>query len=134
MIEFLDKLKECGFKYATYSGISISPFELGKLVTKEKDLAQAEKKVSQIEDHYFQGFYHEEESQQKKIAVWEECKDNLQKQLVGNMEKKSDSSFYHIWDSGARASSENLTQLFAMRGLTTNYLGEIMETPITSSL
>jgi DNA-directed RNA polymerase subunit beta' len=58
----------------------------------------------------------------------------LQKQLISDLEGKTNASFYHIWTSGARASSENLTQLFAMRGHTTNYLGEIIETPIISSL
>ncbi|CAG8577173.1 7684_t:CDS:1 [Ambispora gerdemannii] len=134
MIEFLDQLKRVGFDYATYSGISISPFELGEIIVKEKTLKEAEKKVTEIDKHFVQGFYNEAEKKQKKIAVWEDCKENLQNQLVANLEKKHTTSFYHIWDSGARASGESLTQIFAMRGNTTNYLGEVIETPITSSL
>ena len=133
MVEFLDQLKKVSFDYATRSGISISPFELGEIVSKEKTLAEARKKVGEIEAHFAQGFYNEEESKQKRIEVWEDCKENLQNQLVANLEKKNTTSFYHIWDSGARASSESLTQIFAMRGNTTNYLGEVIETPITSS-
>jgi DNA-directed RNA polymerase subunit beta' len=41
---------------------------------------------------------------------------------------------YYLWDSGARASSENLTQVFGMRGSMTDYKGNIIETPILSSL
>ena len=97
MVEFLDKLKQTGFDYATYSGISISPFELGaEMVDKEKALSQASEKLQQIDDYYSQGFYSEEERKQKKIAVWEECKDNLQEQLINNLEKKNTASFYHI--------------------------------------
>ena len=96
MVEFLDKLKKLSFDYATYSGISISPFELEVIVTKEEQLVQSEAKSKQIDDYYSQGFYNEAESQQKKIAVWEECKDELQKQLVSNLEKRSNTSFYHI--------------------------------------
>ncbi|CAJ0837630.1 2876_t:CDS:10, partial [Entrophospora sp. SA101] len=121
MVKFLDNLKEISFRYATYSGISISPFELGEVVVKRKELARAEQKIKEIDNYYSQGFY-------------KECKDNLQEQLISNLAKKSNTSIYHIWDSGARASSENLTQIFAMRGNTTNYLGEIIETPIISSL
>ncbi|CAG8611881.1 6933_t:CDS:2 [Ambispora gerdemannii] len=88
MVDFLDKLKKLGFDYATSSGISISPWELGTIVDKEKLLTQAEAKINQADSYYSQ----------------------------------------------ARASSENLTQIFAMRGHTTNYLGEVIETPITSSL
>ncbi|CAG8670226.1 8058_t:CDS:1, partial [Ambispora gerdemannii] len=58
----------------------------------------------------------------------------LKDQLVTNLKTKDATSFYHIWDSGARASDESLTQIFGMRGNTTNYLGEVIETPITSSL
>lgn len=97
MVEFLDKLKQTGFDYATYSGISISPFELGaEMVDKEKALSQASEKLQQIDDYYSQGFYSEEERKQKKITVWEECKDNLQEQLINNLEKKNTASFYHI--------------------------------------
>lgn len=134
MVEFLDQLKKLGFEYATYSGISISPFELEGIVYKEKELEQAEKKIKQIDEHFSQGLYNEAEEKTKKIAVWEECKDNLQLQLIDNLQKRTNSSFYSIWYSGARASSENLTQIFAMRGLTTNYLGEVIKTPIISSL
>ncbi|CAI2162432.1 10709_t:CDS:2 [Funneliformis geosporum] len=83
--------------------------EIAEIASKKEQIQQSEKKIKQIDEHYLQGYYSEEESKQKKIAVWEEY-------------------------SGARASSENLTQLFAMRGHTTNYLGEIIETPIISSL
>ncbi|MEG7978393.1 MAG: hypothetical protein NY202_00245 [Mollicutes bacterium UO1] len=134
MIEFLDQLKKVGFDYATYSGISISPFELEEIISKEKILVTTEKKITEIDEHFAQGFYHEAEKKQKKIAVWEECKESLQNQLITNLEKKNTTSFYHIWHSGARASGESLTQIFAMRGNTTNYLGEVIETPITSSL
>lgn len=96
MVEFLDELKQLGFDYVNYSGISISPFELEGIVVKKKELASAEKKIKQVEEHYSQGFYSEEENKQKLIAIWEECKDNLQQQLVNNLEKKKDTSFYHI--------------------------------------
>jgi DNA-directed RNA polymerase subunit beta' len=134
MVIFLDKLKKIGFDYATSSGISISPLELEKIVDKKKNLIQAYEQISQIEDYYQQGFYSQQEVYQRKISVWAECKDNLESQLINNLNEKKDTSFYTIWESGARASSENLTQIFAMRGNTTNYLGEIIETPITSSL
>ncbi|CAG8789433.1 94_t:CDS:2 [Cetraspora pellucida] len=51
--------------------------------------------------------------------------DELETQLTTNLAAKKDTSFYNIWDSGARASSENLTQIFAFRGNTTDYRGEI---------
>jgi DNA-directed RNA polymerase subunit beta' len=70
MVEFLDQLKKVGFDYATRSGISIPPFELeGVISSKEKILAETEKKEQKIADHFAQGFYNEEERKQKKIAA-----------------------------------------------------------------
>ncbi|CAG8833916.1 15640_t:CDS:2, partial [Racocetra persica] len=113
MVEFLDHLKKAGFDYSTRSGISISPFELENIVPdKEKILAAAEKKLVQITEHFTQGFYSEEERKQK----------------------RKQTSFYHIWDSGARASDESLTQIAGMRGNITDYSGEVKEMAITSSL
>jgi DNA-directed RNA polymerase beta' subunit len=69
MVKFLDQLKEVGFDYATYSGISISPFELEEIINKKKILAAAEKKTEEVEDHFAQGFYSEVEKRQKKIMI-----------------------------------------------------------------
>ncbi|WNE41047.1 MAG: DNA-directed RNA polymerase subunit beta' [Mycoplasmataceae bacterium] len=134
IVEFLDKLKNIGFDYATRSGISISPFEVEEIVSKEKILTKAEKKDREIEEHFAQGFYSEEEKKQKRIEVWEDCKEEIRNQMINNLIKKENTSFYHIWLSGARASDESLNQIFGMRGNTTNYLGEVIETPIKSSL
>ncbi|CAG8768641.1 9042_t:CDS:2, partial [Racocetra persica] len=72
MVEFLDKLKNIGFDHATCSGISISPFEVEKIVpNKEKILAATEKKATQINDHFTQGFYSEEERKQRMITIQE---------------------------------------------------------------
>ncbi|CAG8653308.1 15646_t:CDS:2, partial [Cetraspora pellucida] len=119
MVEFLDHLKKAGFDYSTRSGISISPFELENIVPdKEKILAAAEKKLVQIAEHFTQ----------------EECKEKLKEKLVANLAKRKQTSFYHIWDSGARASDESLTQIAGMRGNITDYSGEVKEMAITSSL
>lgn len=96
MVEFLDKLKKLGFDYVTYSGISISPFELEETVFKEKELKKSEEKIKQVDEYYSQGFYSKEENKQKKINIWEQCKSDLQEQLISNLEKKSNTSFYHI--------------------------------------
>jgi DNA-directed RNA polymerase subunit beta' len=96
MVEFLDRLKKLGFNYVTYSGISISPFEIEELADKERLLKQSEEKVKQIDQHYLQGFYNEKEYKQKKIAVWQECKDQLQEKLISDLEKNNNTSLYHI--------------------------------------
>jgi DNA-directed RNA polymerase subunit beta' len=134
MSKFLDELKDLGFSFATKSGISISLFDLPDLENKDKLYLEAQKKISDIEEFKQQGFYSELESYEKKIEVWANCKDLLEKELVEKLNQSKETSLYSIWNSGARANSENLMQIFAMRGNMTNYKGEVIETPILSSL
>ncbi|CAH1759628.1 2912_t:CDS:2 [Entrophospora sp. SA101] len=87
-----------------------------------------------LSDYYEQGFYNEEEFTQQKKNLWAECKESLEKIIAQKLAQKSSSSLYYLWDSGARANIENLTQVFGMRGNMTDYKGATIETPILSSL
>ncbi|CAI2187957.1 14172_t:CDS:10, partial [Funneliformis geosporum] len=104
-----DQLKDLGFAAVTRSGISISLFDLPKISEKEAILRQSETKLAQIEGYYEQGFYSPAEFIKQRNNVWTEY-------------------------SGARATSENLTQVFGMRGNMIDYKGNTIETPILSSL
>jgi len=136
MVILLDKIKEISFKYATYSGISISLFEFEKINKKEKkkEIEDSREKIEKINNYYFQGFYSKKETKKKISEIWEECKDSLQKIMEKKLKKEKDSSFFQIWDSGARFNIETLTQIFAMRGIITDYSGREIETPIINSL
>ncbi|KLL01818.1 MAG: DNA-directed RNA polymerase subunit beta' [Mycoplasmataceae bacterium RC_NB112A] len=134
IVKFLDQLKKLSFDYAAQSGISISPFELAEIVDKTPALKKTYQEIEQIDQEYTEGYHNEKEDKEKRIVAWENCKETLQKKLISSLEKKTATSFYQIWDSGARISTESLVQLFAMRGHATNYLGEIIQTPIISSL
>lgn len=134
MPNFLDQLKDLGFSFATKSGISISLFDIPSLENKNILHSEAQNKISIINSYHDKGFYTDQESYEKKIEVWAECKDKLEKELVEKLNDHKDTSIYSIWNSGARANTENLMQIFAMRGNMTNYKGEVIETPILSSL
>jgi len=136
LANFLDKLKNLAFSSATRSGISISLFELNLLEIKKKELiiAQTKEKILQIDDYVDQGFFSKEEAKEKKLATWGESKNYLEKVIMDNLKINKKSSLYQIWESGARINSENLTQIFAMVGNIVNYKGEIIETPVISSL
>src|SRR3954465_7373976 len=134
MVIFLDKLKELAFTSATQSGITISLFDLPELTAKEEIVQKAQTKIQQAEAYYQQGFYGEQEFAQQKLTIWSECKSELEKTVIQELKARKNNSLYQIWDSGARANSENLTQIFGMRGNMTDYRGNIIETPIVSSL
>ena len=134
---FLDKLKDVGFNYANISGISISPFEFGEIITsqqKKKIIERFKQESQELDSFYDQGLFSLKEWKEKRENVWQTCKDEIKDLVLANFQQKRDSSFYHIWSSGARISSENLAQLFAMRGFVSDFQGETIETPILSSL
>ena len=73
MVIFLDKLKEISFNSVTYSGISISPFELAEeeLINKKKIISQAQRKIQEIDIFSGKNINKKDEIEiyQRKIAV-----------------------------------------------------------------
>ena len=135
MVVLLDKIKELGFHYATKSGISISPFEVNNgIFPKQEELSKARKEIKNLQVYYEEGLYSKEALKRRKNQVWENLREELQNKLISYLNSNKSSSLYYIWDSGARASSENLTQILILRGLAINYEGKIIDYLIDSSL
>jgi DNA-directed RNA polymerase subunit beta' len=145
-VEFLDRLKEMGFKYSTKAGISISIGDMRIPGTKEKIVEEGRKEVMKVEKQYRNGLITNGERYNKIIDIWahvnEQVSDEMFKDLEsedkrimeGNAEKGTDfNSIYIMADSGARGSSQQIRQLAGMRGLMAKPSGEIIETPITAN-
>ncbi|HOU45779.1 MAG TPA: DNA-directed RNA polymerase subunit beta' [Candidatus Pacearchaeota archaeon] len=127
----IDKMKNLGFEYATLSGTSWGMDDL--ILPKEKSemIAQAEKKVEQIEDFYQKGLLSPEEKSVQIIQVWQETKDELEHKIPGLLPK--DGPVWTIVDSGSRGSWAQPVQMAGMKGLVINALGQTMELPVKSS-
>jgi len=145
-VEFLDRLKEMGFRYSTKAGISISLDDMRIPATKEKIVEEGRKEVMKVEKQYRNGLITNGERYNKIIDIWahvnEQVSDEMFKDLEsedkrimeGNVEKGTDfNSIYIMADSGARGSSQQIRQLAGMRGLMAKPSGEIIETPITAN-
>jgi len=145
-VEFLDKLKEFGFKYATRAGISISLNDMRIPSTKDKLVEDGRKEVMKVEKQYRNGLITNGERYNKIIDIWahvnEQVSDEMFKDLEaedkriteGTSGKDADfNSIYIMADSGARGSSQQIRQLAGMRGLMAKPSGEIIETPITAN-
>ncbi len=133
--EFLDNLKNLGFKYATMTGISISIDDINIPPSKEQVIADTKKEVVNIQGQYDQGLLTESERYQKIIDIWTSANNNLAKQMMDLIEQDKDgfNSIYMMADSGARGSSSQIRQLSGMRGLMSKPDGTIIETPIVSN-
>ena len=133
--EFLDKLKNLGFKYATNAGISISQFDIKVPDEKKKIIDDAKKKVREIQQQFQAGLLTEQERYNKIIDIWTDASSlvaDAMLKLIKN-DKNGFNSIYMMADSGARGSTAQIRQLAGMRGLMAKPDGTIIETPIISN-
>lgn len=127
----MDKIKRMGFKYATASGISWSMNDLKVPSKKNAWLKEADKKVELINSQYNDGLLTDDERKTRIIEIWNGVKEKISQETSKVLDKKS--PVFSIFDSKARGSLGQLTQMTGMKGLVVNPLGEIIELPIKSS-
>jgi len=129
--EVLDHIKEMGYKYSTRAAFSISVYDMTVPPEKKAILAEAEKQVEEITQHYYMGELSEEERYKSVISVW----DATTNAVTGELQKSL--SAYNpikiMSDSGARGSMAQMRQLAGMRGLMFSATGKTMEIPIKSN-
>ncbi len=133
--EFLDDLKDMGFKYATDTGVSISIDDIKVPDDKNDIVANAKAKVVEIQQQASAGLLTEQERYNKIIDIWTDANNTIADKLMRLIEKDKEgfNSVYMMADSGARGSAAQIRQLSGMRGLMAKSDGSIIETPITSS-
>jgi DNA-directed RNA polymerase beta' subunit len=133
--EFLDNLKDMGFKYATHAGVSISIDDIKVPDEKEQIVTEAKNRVFEIQKQYAAGLLTEQERYNKIIDIWTDTNNKIAAKLMELIERDKDgfNSVYMMADSGARGSAAQIRQLSGMRGLMAKSDGSIIETPITSN-
>ena len=133
--EFLDNLKNLGFRYAAKEGVSISVADIVIPEEKPKIIAEALEKVKEIQEQYKKGLLTDQERYNKIVDIWTRVDDEIKDKLLKLMEKDKDgfNSIHMMADSGARGSANQIKQLAGMRGLMAKPSGEIIETPIISN-
>ncbi len=140
--EFLDKLKDLGYKYATKAGISISFSDMIVPEEKKELISDSEAKVSSIISEHEQGLITDAERYNKIIDVWTHTTNDVSKSLMEKLQQDQQgfNSLHMMVDSGARGSQEQVRQLAGMRGLMmkpqkslTGQSGEIIENPIVAN-
>ena len=129
--QVLDKIKEIGFEYSTWSGVSWGMDDLIIPSEKTKILIEAEKEVKKVEEHFNKGFFTKEEKGIKIIEIWSKAK-TMVEELVPKILPK-DGSVFQIIDSGSKGSWSQPVQMAGMKGLVVNPAGQTIELPIKNS-
>ena len=141
-VEFLDRLKELGFRVATESGSSISISDIMIPQKKHDIIDDAVKEVDDIQQKFERHVLTDGERYNKVIDVWTHATNKVAATLMDELkdDRQGFNPVYVMADSGARGSQDQIKQLAGMRGLMakpqksmTGGKGEIIESPITSN-
>jgi DNA-directed RNA polymerase subunit beta' len=141
-IDFLDKLKETGFTYATLSGLTISVEDLVAPPDKQDLIDEATKEVQEITRLYEEGVLTDGERYNKVIDRWTRTTASVGEVMFERLRKDRGgfNPIFMMTDSGSRGSKEQVRQLAGMRGLMakpqkkiTGQIGEIIEMPIVAN-
>ncbi len=139
--EFLDNIKDMGYRFAFQGGLS---FSLGDIIVpneKQIMIAEANDQVEAIMMNYNMGLITNNERYNQVIDVWTSTNAALTELAIKRIreDRQGFNSVYMMLDSGARGSKEQIRQLTGMRGLmakpkkSTAGGGEIIENPIISN-
>ena len=139
--QFLDDIKNLGYKMAFRGGLS---FNLGDVIIpkeKEEYINEGHRQVDEVMNNYQMGFITPNERYNQVIDIWTHVNSKLASTLMKQMEEDQQgfNSVYMMLDSGARGSKDQIRQLSGMRGLMAKPQkagaegGQIIENPILAN-
>ena len=140
--EFLDNIKELGFKMAYMGGLSIGLADIGVPEEKVKLVQQAKEEVDAVWSNYLIGLITDNERYNQVIDIWTRINSQITNTLMKQLSEDQGgfNPIYMMMHSGARGSREQVRQLGGMRGLMAKpqknlqgSVGEIIENPILSN-
>ncbi len=141
-VTFLDDLKDFGFRYATWGGVSIGVDDLEIPHEKSEILEQASARVERFQRAYTAGQITFGERYNKVIDAWTHANTDIAEAMVSGLARsqRGFNPVYMMFDSGSRGSRDQIRQLAGMRGLMakpqkklTGGIGEVIESPIRSN-
>ena len=117
--EFLDGIKNLGYKMAYEGGLS---FNLGDIIVPEQKAELVQRgndEIERITMDYGMGFITDKERYNQVIETWTKVNNDLSKILMKTMAEAEEgfNAVYMMLDSGARGSAGQISQLSGMRGL-----------------
>ncbi|MBI2087058.1 MAG: DNA-directed RNA polymerase subunit beta' [Candidatus Zambryskibacteria bacterium] len=126
----MDKIKNFGFRYATYSGVTWGLTDVKIPEGKKAIIEKGRARVAEVLGQYQEGLLSEHERIQKSVEIWQGVKGEVEKLIPGTLGLKD--SVYDMTYSEARGSFGNLNQMAGMKGIIQNVTGESLEFPIIS--
>jgi len=114
----LDKIKDQGFKYSTYSSVTVALSDIVPVDGKEEVIAAAQRDVDKInEAAKKRGLFSEDERHEAVVARWQKCTGEVRDLVSASIKKDGKNPVIIMLDSGSRGSVDNFNQLEGMKGL-----------------
>jgi len=129
--ELIDRIKTIGFWSASLSGMSIGVYDAKVVPNKAEYIKKAEDEIAGIESNFAKGLITQEEKSQLSQEVWSNTTEVLAEttwQYLGTY-----NPIRMMVEAGARGSRDQAKQLSAMRGLSIDPTGKIVELPTKSN-
>ncbi len=138
-IDLLDRMKTCGFRASTESGLSFGVSDLKTAPNKQEVIGRSEKDVLKQQKLFERGVITNQERYNKVLDIWTHAREEITKSMMEQLKDDVRESgayvnpIYLMAHSGARGGVGQIQQLAGMRGLMAKPSGEIIETPIKSN-
>jgi DNA-directed RNA polymerase subunit beta' len=127
----LDALKEAGYRWATWSGMTIAISDVVVPEAKAELLEKYEGEAAKIQDQYDLGLITDDERRQELIDIWTQATNEVAAVMQENFPARN--TVYRMVSSGARGNWMQVRQIAGMRGLVADPKGEIIPRPIKSN-
>ncbi len=139
--DFLDNIKNLGYKMAFEGGLSFNLDDVIIPDVKEELVQEGYDKVEEVMNNFNMGFIANNERYNQIIDIWTHTNAKLTQEVMNKIssDKQGFNSVFMMLDSGARGSREQIRQLSGMRGLMAKpqksgaTTGQIIENPILSN-
>ena len=127
----VDKIKDLGFHYATFSGITIAIHEIKVPDEKNELVRAAEDVVSEYDSQYQMGLITDDERYQHTVETWSDMTQKIEKVISDSMADYG--SINYMASSGTKGNITQIRQMAGLRGLMTDPSGRVIEQPILKS-
>ncbi len=131
--KLVDQFKTYGARYATISGLSWSKADFAIPSVREQLVAEALKKIDQIEDNFAHGLMTERERHNQIVSVWDAVVQEMTEATMHSVEPSEPIQLF-MGSNSFSVSPQIIRNVTGMRGLMVDSQGEVQETPVRSSM
>ncbi|HEX5395161.1 MAG TPA: DNA-directed RNA polymerase subunit beta' [Candidatus Saccharimonadales bacterium] len=127
-----DDLKDLGFKYATFSGLSIGMEDFQDLKELKSIVNEGEKRAAEISKQFGEGFITDDERYRLTIDTWTDVDSKVEKSLAEQFATEENTMSIAV-ASGARGNLSQMKDSVGMIGIRADATGRAMELPVRSN-